>query len=472
MIKTLDQYLVKQLALATLIATVVFSGPVILISLFSHLPGEDFFTELLWPSLSSIAPMILYQILPVLVAGAIVCCYGRFSSEGVLVTLHLAGQSIFRVRAPALFVATSATVVGYAMSCLIAPLTAGHLHDVLHFVRHDINPAMLRAGQLNDVDGGRVTIYFKNFLNKNEISTVFIREVGAENEEKVYVARRAVFERNAEQNGIVLFDGSIQEFKPSKGEVTTANFDRLSRPLITFGATNSKRPYIIVDELSTPSLLRERVNAFNDLVEARSWTREAVKRFGIPVLTIVHTLLGLEFLALWGIMTDRRRQPVLLACGIIASIHFMVVIAAEQIGLDLRWAWAVPAIVAAELAAAVALMTIRPQEIAWPLRSIAPRAYGLLEQVRGALRSALSGDYIGAVVGPGVLAHASGEHGIGRHLDDAEAVDVSGGADHQALADIFVDEYHHPLAPAVTDSTLDKVNAPDMPRSLQPQPNA
>ena len=434
MIRIVDQYVTKQLLLAAFVATVVFSGPVILISLFSNLPNENIFTELLWPALSSIAPMILYHTLPVLVAVAIVWCYGRFSTEGVLVTLHLTGQSIFRVRAPALYVATGATFVGYALSCIVAPLTAGHLHDVLHFMRHDINPAMLRAGKLNELEGGRLAIFFEKFLDENEVSAVYIREVGAENEEKVFVARRAVFARNPEQNAVILFDGSVQEFKPSRGEVRTAYFDQLSRPLITFGAANSKRPYTIVDELSTPKLLQERHAAFEDLVEAQSWTREVVKRFGIPALAIIHTLLGLELLAKCGVLADRRRQPIALACAIIASIHFVVVIAAEQIGLDLRWVWAVAVIIAAELAAVAALMSLRPEAEAWLLRSITSRAYVLFGHFDGAPASARHGSYFRSVVGPDELALASGEHDISACRDNSEVVVVSDDVDRQVFA--------------------------------------
>jgi lipopolysaccharide export LptBFGC system permease protein LptF len=380
MVSIVDRYLAKQLLFACFIATLVFSGPAILISLFSQLPNGYIFSDLLWPSLATIAPLILYQVMPLVVACAIVWCYGGFASERVLVVLHLAGQSIFRVRAPALYVATGATLIGYAMSFFIAPLTAGHLHDVLRFVRHDINPVMLHPARPNILEEGRLMINFKKFLGKNEIADVFIWMKDDDDKEQTYVARRVVFERNAERGGIVLFDGSAQEFDPKTNVVKGANFDQLRAPLTTLGATYSKHRSIIDDELSTLNLFLKRSD-YQDPVKARNWTREVVKRFSIPILTIIHTLLGLELLALRGIMTDRRRQPTALICSAIAAFHVAIVMGTEQIGLDLGWLWATAAMISVELAALASLLLLRPEKVTSLAQTIASYAFERIHAV-------------------------------------------------------------------------------------------
>ena len=148
-VRIINRRLAKQLLFASFVATAVFSGPVILISLFSNLPSEAVFTTLAWPVLAAVTPMILYHTLPLFVAAAIVWCYANFLSDGTLVTMYLAGLSHLSVRVPALAVATAAMVIGYVMSCWVAPLTAGHLHGVGHSLRHGLNPDLLRIGQFN-----------------------------------------------------------------------------------------------------------------------------------------------------------------------------------------------------------------------------------------------------------------------------------------------------------------------------------
>ena len=390
MFSIVDRYLAKQLLFASFIATAVFSGPAILISLSYHLPSGFIFSDLVWPSLASIVPMIMYQVLPLLVAGAIVWCYGRFSSEGILVTLHLAGQSISRVRAPALYVAAAATFIGYAMSCVVAPLTAGKMHDVWLYVHRDISPLMLQPRRLNVLEGGKLEIVFQKFLSKNEIGSVFIRDKRPDDREKVYVAKRAVFDRNANKTQLVLFDGSLQEFKPAKGEVHTVNFNRLGSPVAAFGV-NMKRNEVFDDELSTLDLLRKYATAFADPLKARSWMRDVIKRFGIPALTLVHTLLGLELLALWGAATERRRQPIVVVCGIIASFHLMEIVGTELISISVRWASATVGLVFIELAAALALMSLRSGRMA---RSMSSFLLRMLERIRTAPAAAPSRVYL------------------------------------------------------------------------------
>jgi lipopolysaccharide export LptBFGC system permease protein LptF len=383
------RYLAKQLLFASFVATAVFSGPAILISLSSNLPGGFIFSNLVWPSLASIVPMIMYQILPLLVAGAIVWCYGRFSSEGILVTLHLAGQSISRVRAPAFYVAAAATFIGYALSCVIAPLTAGKLHDVWLYVHRDISPHMLQPGRLNELEGGKLEIVFQKFLGKNEIGSVFIRDKRPGDREKVYVAKRAVFDRNVSKTQLVLLEGSLQEFTPKKGKVQTVNFHRLVSPVAAFGV-NLKRHEVFDDERSTLNLLRERATAFADPLTARSWMRDVVKRFGIPALTIIHTLLGLELLALWGVMGERRRQPILIAIAIIASLHLVEIVGTEMIGMSLRWAWATVVLACAELAIAFALMRLQKNLTTGRVKSAVAR---VLDRVRAVPAAAPPRDY-------------------------------------------------------------------------------
>ena len=154
------------------------------------------------------------------------------------------------------------------------------------------------------------------------------------------MAKRAVFERNAEgKEAVVLRDGSTQEFDGDKTALRVVAFDKLLVPATELGG-GPTRGYTVVDELGPVGFVRERSNSFRDPAEARSWTREAIKRFGIPALVLIHALLGLELLAAWGTMSSRQRHPVAAICAIIASFHVAVVLATEQIGWALPWAWA------------------------------------------------------------------------------------------------------------------------------------
>jgi lipopolysaccharide export system permease protein len=379
----ISTYLARRLIFASFVATVVMTGPVILISLFAQLPNEAVFSKLAWPALVSIASNILYHTVPALVSAAIVWCYAEYSSDGTLVTMHMAGLSTRSVRAPALGVAIGAMMFAYAMSCFVFPHSAGYLHDVINSLQHDMNPALLRSSSLNEIDGGRQVIFFRNWVDQDEIADVFIREISPASEEKTYVAKHAIFLRQTEKKGLALLNGAVQVFSPGKAEVQSAEFDMLILPVTEYGESGVKRRWTGLQELGLLSFLRAGERAFEDPTERNKWVREAVKRFGIPALALIHTLLGLELLALWGTVTGRRNQPVVLICGIIQAWHFAVVLAAEQAVVSVYFAWAAIVLIGAELALAIRLMTesrnkspLVPMEppAAWPDARAAPFA--------------------------------------------------------------------------------------------------
>ena len=147
-----------------------------MISLYTNLPGDALYSALVWPSAASIVPMILYHTLPVLAAVAIVWCYGKFSSDGTLVALHLAGRSNLSVRMPGLAVAALWMVVGYLLSSLVAPHTSQHLHDVLYSIRYNLTPSLMKAGKFNEFDRKGDVVFFERRGGVSKMSKAIMRE--------------------------------------------------------------------------------------------------------------------------------------------------------------------------------------------------------------------------------------------------------------------------------------------------------
>lgn len=379
MFRTIDRYLTKQILLASVVFVAVFSGPVIFLSLASHLPEEALFTGLMWPALLSIGPMILYHVLPALVAVAIVWCYGRFATEGILLTIFSTGRSTFSVRLPALAVAMAAVVLGYALTCFVIPRTAGHLHDVLYSLRHGVNPALLQVGKFNQFDHGREVIFFEKYINKNELAEVFIREVRPDNEERVFRARYAIFDRGEVGAGVVLLDGTLQTLSSDQSQVRAVAYDRMFVPLSGYGGPTFRRDYTIVDELPLLRFLEECSRALADPVEARSWVHEAINRFFIPILAIVHTWLGLELLPVWRNLNNRRPDRAPLVCVIVALVHFLIIVSIEQTIRDMQLAWITAGLVCAELTVGLALMFVRKGALGQQPETNALRVFGAQE---------------------------------------------------------------------------------------------
>lgn len=365
MFKTVDRWMIRQLVFASLIAILVMTGPVIMVSLVMQLPERALYSQLLWPSLASIAPMMLFHVIPVLAAIAIIWCYGRFSSDGTLVALHLTGRSNFSVRLPGLLVALGFMFIGYLMAIVIAPRTAGNLHDVLFSIRHNLTPVLLRAETFNELDRPGDVFYFKRRVRYGEFEGVFIVKKAEDGKRRAYVAKQAIFKKRAGQNFLVLLDGSVQARSADMSRINVVDFDNLSLPLTPPGG--AVRGYRILDELSTPHFLAERGAAFRDPVQKRSWVREAMSRFVIPGLILPHVLFGLELLAVTGVLMDRKPEPIAAICAGVALFHFVELILVEQIVSNANWAWVVTALIAVEVATVLLLIAARAKRIAYSL---------------------------------------------------------------------------------------------------------
>jgi lipopolysaccharide export system permease protein len=105
------------------------------------------------------------------------------------------------------------------------------------------------------------------------------------------------------------------------------------------------------------------------------WTSEALERFGIPILALAHTMLGLALVNLWGGSTGRSSKlaAATIVCGIL-FVHFMIVLACEfasSQGLTLAAIVAAAMIAEMLIAAILFLRAMRPPRLPLSARKAA-----------------------------------------------------------------------------------------------------
>jgi lipopolysaccharide export system permease protein len=352
----IHRHLTKRLLFACFVVLLGIVGPLTIVSLFGHLPPAALYSELLWPALFGIAPAIVYLTLPVAVGIAATWYYGNLLSESTLPVLYSAGFSVLSISAPAIVVALGGTLLGYSLSCYIAPYGARALQDAVNVIQNAPTPTLLQPNRFYTLEGGRRVIYFEERIDRETIGGVFMREFTAD-EEKTFAARRATFLRRDKETLIVLFDGNIQTHKIGDPQVETVNFDRIVQASGLSGTAAPKRDWTGEFELSTSDFLKARAEYDKNPAEANRWKSEALKRFAVPPLAVVHALLGLMLVTFWGNRAGRKEAPVILACMVIVSIHTAIMISTEAlIPEDGRMVWPVIGLIGAELTFALVLL--------------------------------------------------------------------------------------------------------------------
>jgi lipopolysaccharide export system permease protein len=345
MTPTASLYLIRQVAFATGVVAAGLCGPVILISLRNHLPDPVFYSALVWPALSGIAPMIVFLVLPVCAGVAATWCYGRYYSEGMITVLQSAGYSNLAVFAPGLIMAAATAAIAYSLSCYVAPHGVRNLQDVIFQASNYPDVAILEEGAFHASGDGRRMLSFGKRLQADVLEDVFLRET-ADGGERIFTASRALVENGADGSYLVLLDGSSVSSEEGE-ESRFVSFQRMTLP-VWFGK-HEARGWTALLELDTGSFLRARPAFGGPLGQATEWLSEAVKRFAIPLLALGHTMLGIGILSIWSDRIGRQRQITPLVCAGILGLHGLIVVAAElgrgSMPMIIFAATAVPAVI-------------------------------------------------------------------------------------------------------------------------------
>lgn len=358
-------YLARRIFVAAVVVQVALTLPVVLTALFHQLPPAALRGGLVWPALVGTIPTVTYIALPMAMGVAAALEFSRMSAEGMMAVLYSLRLSIWAICTPALACAAVVTVLGYLLSCVVAPANVGTMHDVINVIRHTLNHRMLEAGQFYSFEDRQRTLYFERWETPDIATGVFIRQFSAEkNQEETITAARAEFRRNEASVVMILSNGSIQSRGRDSDHVRVAHFDEYAISLPMQGTEGlPPRPWKGVFELPIGAFLAYGKLAVYDPRIYAEWVSEATKRFVVPFLALSHTLLGIGLVVAVASATGRRATAASAVIAVIPAVHVAVLIAAETlIRLNPRLWILIAAIVASEVL--VGALLIRRQGVA------------------------------------------------------------------------------------------------------------
>ncbi len=331
--KLLFLYLARRVFITAIVVQVALTIPVVLTALFHQLPPAALRGGLVWPAFVGTMPTVSYIALPMAIGVAAALEFSRMSSEGMMAVLYSLRLSIWAICLPALACAAVFTVVGYLISCWIAPANIGTMHDVINVIRNTLNHRMLEAGQFYTFADAQRTIYLERWETPDIATGVFIRQFSAEkDQEETINAARAEFRRNESSVVMILSNGSIQSRSPNSDRVRVAHFDEYAISLPMQGTKGlPPRAWKGVFELPFFEFIAYGKLAVWDKRIFAEWVSEATKRLVIPFLALSHTLLGIGLVVTVASATGRRATAATAVIAAIPIAHVAVLIAAETL---------------------------------------------------------------------------------------------------------------------------------------------
>lgn len=352
-------YLAKRMALSALLIELCLCVPVVMTSIFHYLPPTAVRGGLLWPALAGTMPTVLYIALPIAVGVAVMLEFIRMSAEGMIAVFYSLRLSVWAICAPAVAVAAGAVVLGYAISCFVAPAYVGEMHDVIYVIRNSLNHRMLEPAHFYTFDNGTRTMYFQRWQTPDIAQNVFINQYNPEKkEEQIITAARAEFRRN--ENGVVMImsDGSIETRPAGGAAIRAATFDEYVMPISMQGSGGMPpRGWRGVFEMPGSAFFADRAAEAADPHKLAEWTSEAAKRMGLPILALTHVLFGIALVLTVSSATGRGSTATTLTVLAVPGLHIGMLIAMETlVRKDPRLVWIVAAAIVAELVTALWLL--------------------------------------------------------------------------------------------------------------------
>lgn len=299
------RYLIWQLVLPTLLATVAFSGAVWLsqslrfvdLIVNKGLPLTTFLylTALLLPSL-------LLVVMPFALFCAVLFAYHRLSSESELVVMKAIGLSNLQLAIPGLILSLIVTAIGYANSLYLMPTAFRDFKDLQFEIRRDFSHLLLQPGIFN-APVPNLTVYVREADDGGELSGILVHDERMPDLPVTMMAEHGMLLQGESGPVFVLENGNRQELARNEQEqvgLSLLHFDSYTLDLTaatTPAGERDRRPKeLFLSELFSPD-----DKGLSDEQRQRLIT-EGHKRVTWPLNALVFAIVGMT------VMLTRRHD--------------------------------------------------------------------------------------------------------------------------------------------------------------------
>lgn len=316
----IDRYIIRQVALATLVTATIVT---IVVWLTQALRLIELVLDrgapvsmLMWMLLLTI-PTFLALIVPLGFAAALMFVYYRLMMESELVVLRAAGMSNWRLARPALLFSLLLVVFSYSMESVIAPYASRELAKQQFIIKNDYALVLLRDGMFNRLRDG-MTVYVRERVGMNELHGILMHDQGKREggnlvKTTTLFAEKGVLESDANGSRLVLLNGLRQEKDQTTKQVSELAFKQYAIDMSQFSSKYENRELEPRERL-LPDLIKAENGETRPMMMGRL-TAELHERLAMPFASLSFAILTLTIL-LTAQINRRGMVKRLLACAV------------------------------------------------------------------------------------------------------------------------------------------------------------
>jgi lipopolysaccharide export system permease protein len=316
--KRIERYLFSQFLSAVMFAclaiTIVvwFSQAIRMLSLVINNGGSVWsFVSLMVLLLPTFMPLLL----PFSLAVGVLFVYHRLVIESELVVMRAAGFSPAALTKPALYLAGIIALVGYFLTCFLAPIANHEFVRLQYQIRSDLSVLLLHTGSFTDVSQG-LTFYARDRGKTGNLEGILIHDTRKAGHPTTIMADSGEMVHAAQGPNILVKHGVRQEMDSATGQLSQLSFDSYMVDLSSLGGDFSQR-WVEPRERSMVDLLWPKDKDLDQVAHNRFFA-EFNLRLVLPFLAVTFTLI-----ACVGTLTgtfDRRGMMIRVAASALAIV--------------------------------------------------------------------------------------------------------------------------------------------------------
>lgn len=318
----LSRYVFRQIAVATVLATVILVFAIMLTTSMRLIQlivdggvGVGMFLRLVILSM----PEFLIAVLPAGVVTACLIIYNRMLADGELLVMRGAGIGQLRLALPGLVVGLVITGLSTAMTLYFWPVANRQFRDLSAIAQSDVSAALLQTGEFNAI-GDTITVFLRGRDPvTGDLHGILVHDTEDAARPVTIIADRGYIEDSDDGPRMVTQNGVIQQLDRKTGQVEPVAFDSYTVNLTAVGAEDLVRSYRQPSERFLPDLLFPDPGSARDQQNYGRLVMEGHKRLTDPLLPFAYVVFCLGVLLSGDY--DRRgltRRILIAAIGVVA----------------------------------------------------------------------------------------------------------------------------------------------------------
>ena len=269
-------------------------------------------------------PSLLLLILPIALFVAVVFAYNKLAADSELVVLKAAGLSPLQLAKPAIIIGIIATMLCYAMSLYLMPLTKRQFKEAQTFLRDNYASVLLQEEVFNTpVDG--LTVFIRERDDDGTLRGILVHDNRVPNQTTTMMAEKAQLMQSPTGPQFYLIKGQRQEKR--NGLVSWLDFDSYSIDL-SFYTKQAKDRVLGQEELFLGDLLNPTGVSPS---RANKYRAEAHQRLTWPLYGLLLPLLAVGMLSRgdfnrrgqWKVITSISSAAIILVVVVFGLNNFV-----------------------------------------------------------------------------------------------------------------------------------------------------